>query len=107
MKNDPNRRDTQQRQSQIQLRKFKVIVIDDPELVYSDGKENTFLAFDGWVYGGKTSAVICEVFFDLKLWRRRKKLFQAGHRLGIMARTDNLSPVLYATDAWFDRQRTG
>lgn len=97
-----------QRPIQLRLRVFKVAVVTDAELVYSDGTmRGSLLAFDAWVYKGKTSTPSCDVLFDLTLCSKRKKLFQAGHRLVIKAWTDTVSPMLYATDAWFDRHRPG
>jgi hypothetical protein len=90
-----------------ELRQFKVVLLTSAELVYSDGKDETLLACDGWVYEGDANAVNCEVYLDLKLWRKRSELFRAGHRLVIMAHTDSVSPMLYATDAWFDRECGG
>ena len=97
-------------QGPIQLRRrvFRVAVVTDAELIYSDGtRRGSPLAFDAWVYKGKTGTPSCDVLFDLTLWSKRKKLFQAGHLLVIRAWTDMVSPMLYATDAWFDRHRPG
>jgi hypothetical protein len=91
---------------QVETRRFKAIVQTDPELVYSEGKpDTTLLAFDAWVYEGNRDHVCYQVVMDLRFWAKRKRLFQAGHRLVLDAATDNVSPVLYATDARFDRER--
>lgn len=92
---------------QRQLRQFKVALVTDAELAFSDGRENTLLAFDAWIYEGKHSKVSCEVYIDYELWDKRMELFRAGHRLVLVAWTDGVSPILYATDAWFDRHRPG
>ena len=84
--------------NQIETRQFKVAVVTDPEVAYSDGEE-TQLGFD--VFTGNGEAY--EVYIDLELFGKRMELFCAGHRLVLVAETDNFSPILYATDAWFDR----
>ena len=91
---------------QRQQRQFKVIVETDAELVFSD-KENTLFSFDAWVCEDQLQDPHSEVFVGLDLWDKRRELFRAGHRLVLIAWTDGVSPILYATDAWFDRHRPG
>ena len=93
--------------NQLETCQFKVTVLNDVELVYAEGREGelkeTLFSFEASTHEGE----VYEVYLDLKLMAKRGELFRGGHRLVLVADTDNISPVLYAADAWFDRHRPG
>lgn len=86
--------------SQIQLekRQFRVALSCDVELVYAHAESAIWacdaLSSDGEVYN---------LYIAPELLNKRIELFRGGHRLVLEATTDNFSPILYVTDAWFDR----
>lgn len=89
-----------QSQLQVRCRRLKVLVTRDVELVYKGGKFH-LLAFGAWAQDGEKY----EVWIDYWLYKRRMELFRTGHWLVLVAHTDEVTPLIYAVDAWFDRDR--
>lgn len=86
------------RHNQIETRQFRVVVTSGVELIYADREIAlySFLALSR--EGGRF-----EVYLERDMFKKRRELFFAGHRLVLVAEADNLSPILFLTDAWFDR----
>jgi hypothetical protein len=81
-------------------RRLKVVVTRPVYLVHK-GEKFHIWAFGVWALDGKNY----DVWIDYKLYKRRMELFRAGHRLVLVVKTDDYTPVIYAVDAWFDRDR--
>ena len=82
---------------QQEIRQFRVVVITDAEQVYEE-----LYAFDALDREGERY----DVHIEPELFQKRWELFRGGHRLVLLGRTDNFSRLIYAIDAWFDRDCT-
>jgi hypothetical protein len=92
----------QKASTKLKIRKFWVAVIEEPESI-DVGESNYIIMMDVMTCGpGDDFDGFYQVFVPEELFNKRVELFRAGHRLVLVAETDD-TPILYLRDAWFDR----